>query len=60
MNWARLVYWLFLITLAKGILNIGLHALLIPKYGILGAVYATIGVVTLSLFINIAMFIYCE
>ncbi len=48
------------ITLIKGVLNIGLNAWLIPKYGILGAVYATVGVVTLSLFINIAMFIYCE
>lgn len=49
-----------LITLAKGVLNIVLNALLIPEYGILGAVYATIGIVMLSLFINLAMFIYCE
>jgi O-antigen/teichoic acid export membrane protein len=49
-----------MITLTKGGLNIGLNALLIPKYGVMGAVYATIGVVTLSLFINIAMIIYCE
>lgn len=48
------------ITLIKGMMNIGLNALLIPKYGIFGAVYATICVITLSLFINIAMFIYCE
>lgn len=48
------------VTLIKGVLNIGLNALLIPKYGILGAVYATIGVVTLSFFINVAMIIYCE
>lgn len=48
------------ITLVKGLMNIGLNALLIPKYGIFGAVYATIAVITLSLFINIAMFIYCE
>ncbi len=48
------------ITLMKGALNIGLNALFIPMYGILGAVYATIGIVTVSLFINIAMFIYCE
>ena len=48
------------ITLFKGVMNIGLNALLIPKYGILGAVYATIAVITFSLCINIAMFIYCE
>ncbi len=48
------------ITLFKGVMNIGLNALLIPQYGILGAVYATIAVITFSLFINIAMFIYCE
>ncbi|MGK0271178.1 MAG: O-antigen/teichoic acid export membrane protein [Cocleimonas sp.] len=49
-----------IITLIKGTMNIGLNALLIPKYGILGAVYATIAVISLSLFINIAMIIYCE
>lgn len=48
------------ITLIKGFMNIGLNALLIPMYGIFGAVYATIAVITLSLFINFAMFIYCE
>ncbi len=48
------------ITLMKGFLNIGLNALLIPQYGLLGAVYATIVVITLSLFINVAMIIYCE
>ncbi len=48
------------ITLVKGLMNIGLNALWIPTHGILGAVYATIAVITLSLFINIAMFIYCE
>lgn len=49
-----------LITLFKGVMNIALNALLIPHYGILGAVYATIAVVSFSLFINIGLFIYCE
>lgn len=48
------------ITLLKGLMNIGLNSILIPSYGILGAVYATLAVITLSLFINIGMIIYCE
>lgn len=48
------------ITLIKGALNIGLNALLIPKYGVMGAVWATLGVVSFSLIVNIVMFIYWE
>ncbi len=48
------------ITLIKGTMNIGLNAVLIPEFGIFGAVYATIGVVSFSLLVNILMFIYFE
>ncbi|CAA6807177.1 MAG: Unknown protein [uncultured Thiotrichaceae bacterium] len=58
---ARGLLWqMSAITIVKGIMNIGLNALLIPKYGLLGAVYSTLGVVFFGMIINIIMFIYFE
>lgn len=58
---ARGLLWqMSVITLIKGIINIGLNALLIPKFGLLGAVYATFGVISFGLSINIIMYLYFD
>ncbi|MCK5725419.1 MAG: lipopolysaccharide biosynthesis protein [Thiotrichaceae bacterium] len=49
-----------IITLIKGTINISLNALLIPKYGVKGAIWATYGVISFSILVNIAMILYCE
>ena len=49
-----------IITLIKGMINISLNALLIPQYGLMGAVWATYAVVAFSLTINLFMMLYCE
>lgn len=48
------------ITLIKGVINITLNALLIPQYGLMGAVWATYAVAGFSLLVNLAMYFYCE
>ncbi len=47
-------------SILTGTLNIGLNALLIPKYGVMGAVWATMGTAVLALLINIGMYIFVE
>lgn len=58
---ARGLLWqLSALSLSKGILNIVLNMILIPKYGLLGAVWATLGVAAYSTLINTVVFIYFE
>lgn len=47
-------------SILTGLMNIGLNAALIPKYGIMGAVWATLGTAVLALVINIGMFFWVE
>jgi len=47
-------------SILTGALNISLNAIFIPKYGIMGAVWATMGTAVLALLINIGMYIYVE
>ncbi len=51
---------LSMISIVLGIMNITLNAILIPKFGLLGAVWATLATSALSLVINITAFIYVE
>lgn len=58
---ARGFFWqISVISMIKGLGNIGLNALLLPKYGIMGAVWSTLIIFAFSFITDIAMFIYCE
>lgn len=58
---ARGLFWqLSAISLFKGAANIGLNMLLLPKYGLMGAVWATLSVFAISFIADLAMLIYCE
>lgn len=58
---ARGLFWqLSAISLFKGGANIVLNMILLPKYGLMGAVWATLAVFAISFIADIAMFIYCE
>ncbi len=48
------------VSVVTGIINISLNALFLPKYGIMGAVWATMGAAAFALLVNIGMFIYIE
>lgn len=47
-------------SILTGLMNIGLNAAFIPKYGIMGAVWATLGTAVLAFIINVGMFIWVE
>jgi O-antigen/teichoic acid export membrane protein len=47
-------------SIFTGIMNIVLNAIFIPKYGMMGAVWATMGTAVVALVINIGMFIWVE
>lgn len=47
-------------SIFTGIMNIVLNAVFIPKYGMMGAVWATMGTAVVALIINVGMFIWVE
>ncbi|HHL19458.1 MAG TPA: hypothetical protein ENJ33_06960 [Thiothrix sp.] len=58
---ARGLFWqISAISMIKGIGNIALNAILLPKYGLMGAVYSTLSIFAFSFITDIGMFIYCE
>ena len=47
-------------SLLTGLINIALNMVFIPKYGMMGAVWATMGTALFALCINIGMYVYLE